>query len=168
MFKTTLVLNHTYEGMDFRSVERALHLIVKDKVEVVEEWDDTFTTTNREWKMPAVVRFLYRCQHRPRRLHYHRKSILYRDQYTCQYCGKQYSKNNLTVDHVIPRAKGGEDNWFNCVTACKSCNGWKGTATPEQAGMKLLRQPIVPNLSIKDDATIQPCIHPSWKEYLGT
>lgn len=74
-------------------------------------------------------------------------SLFRRDSYLCMYCGKLFDRLRLTRDHVLPRAKGGRDNWANCVAACKPCNNHKGCRTPEEAGMKLLAIPFKPNKS---------------------
>jgi 5-methylcytosine-specific restriction endonuclease McrA len=73
-----------------------------------------------------------------------RRNIFKRDHYTCQYCGKQPGAEELTVDHVIPRARGGQSRWDNCVLACVECNKRKADRTPEQAKMRLKREPVQP------------------------
>jgi 5-methylcytosine-specific restriction endonuclease McrA len=70
-----------------------------------------------------------------------RKNILLRDHSTCQYCGRQYPPSELTLDHVLPRSRGGESAWDNLVACCKRCNHKKGNRTPEESGMHLLRRP---------------------------
>ncbi|MET1257115.1 HNH endonuclease [Aliikangiella maris] len=72
-------------------------------------------------------------------------SLFQRDRHLCLYCGKKFGRSMLTRDHVIPRARGGEDTWANCVSACKACNNLKACQTPEEAGMKLLAVPFRPN-----------------------
>lgn len=73
-----------------------------------------------------------------------RHSIFERDRNTCQYCGKRHSKNQLTIDHVVPQSRGGDDSWENVVVACLDCNVKKGSRTPEEAGMPLIRRPVKP------------------------
>jgi hypothetical protein len=163
---TALTINNTYEPMSFRSVENAFKLWMRGKVEVIEEWDETFTTSASFYPIPSIVRFLYRVPHRPRRHHYNRGAVLMRDQYTCQYCGRQLHKDQLTIDHIVPKSKGGENGWLNCVAACKECNRWKGQTDLSNSGMSLIRRPIVPNLSVNDDLLLQSVQHPSWKQYL--
>ena len=163
---TALVLNSTYEPIYFKSVERAFKLFILGKVEVVEEWDEGFQTSSRIFPIPAIVRFLYRVKYRPRRYHYNRGAVLMRDQYTCQYCARQLHKDQLTIDHIVPRSKGGGNGWLNCVAACKDCNGWKGQTDLATSGMNLIRKPIIPNISVKDDASLQQNQHPQWRQYL--
>lgn len=74
-------------------------------------------------------------------------SLFQRDRNLCMYCGKSFSRSELTCDHVMPRARGGKDTWINCVAACKSCNNHKGCRTPEEAGMQLVAIPFRPNKS---------------------
>ncbi|MGB9702325.1 MAG: HNH endonuclease [Candidatus Kapaibacteriota bacterium] len=92
-----------------------------------------------------------------------RKNIMKRDGMQCQYCGKKHIQ--LTVDHILPKSRGGKDEWENLVTACYECNNKKGNRTPEEAGMKLLSIPKRPNpLSfIKNNLTAR---ENSWKDYL--
>jgi 5-methylcytosine-specific restriction endonuclease McrA len=91
--------------------------------------------------LPSVIRLLEyrRIPHQTRSLS--RKNILMRDRYTCQYCHRTLPSGELTLDHVVPRARAGESAWENLVACCNSCNNKKGSRTPEEAGMKLARQP---------------------------
>ena len=91
--------------------------------------------------VPSVIRLLEyrRIPFQGRALS--RKNILVRDRYTCQYCHKTFSGGDLTLDHVIPRSRAGETSWENMVACCHTCNNRKGSRTPEEAGMRLLRQP---------------------------
>ena len=74
-----------------------------------------------------------------------KRNIFIRDNFTCQYCGKELPIKELTVDHVIPRSKGGKDTWDIVVTSCKTCNNKKGDKTPKQAGLKIMKKPKVPH-----------------------
>ena len=90
---------------------------------------------------PSVIR-LTEYKHIPfERRSLSRKNILLRDHSTCQYCGRQYAPAELTLDHVMPRSRGGESAWDNLVACCKRCNHRKGSRTPEESGMHLLRRP---------------------------
>ena len=92
-------------------------------------------------KLPSVIRLLEyrRIPHQTRALS--RKNILMRDRYTCQYCMRTLPSGELTLDHVLPRSRHGETAWENLVACCHHCNNRKGSHTPEEAGMKLIRQP---------------------------
>lgn len=72
-------------------------------------------------------------------------NLFARDNWTCGYCGQRFSHGDLTREHIFPRARGGQDTWTNCISACKRCNGFKACRTPEEAGMQLLWVPYVPN-----------------------
>ncbi len=74
-----------------------------------------------------------------------RRNVFKRDRYTCQYCGTQPGTDELTIDHVLPRSRGGQSTWTNCVLACFQCNKRKADRTPEQAGMHLKKRPVRPN-----------------------
>ena len=94
-----------------------------------------------------------------------RANVIWRDQNTCQYCSKEEESRVLTIDHVVPRSKGGKNTWENLVTACKKCNQKKGNKTPKEANMKLLREPKRPKSNIL--RTIgKKQISDLWKNYL--
>lgn len=94
--------------------------------------------------MPAVIRLMNYVNVPYRGVELTRHNIFKRDGYECQYCGDR-NRDNLTLDHVIPRAKGGGSSWTNLITACKSCNSKKGDLLPEEAGMPLKNQPFKPS-----------------------
>ena len=75
------------------------------------------------------------------------RTLFQRDKNLCLYCGRQFSPNDLTRDHIVPASRGGDSIWENCVTACRNCNQYKDDRTPEEAGMKLLAVPYIPNLA---------------------
>lgn len=77
-----------------------------------------------------------------------RKNVVWRDQNTCQYCGNKFSFQDLTMDHVIPKSRGGDRKWTNIVSCCKKCNSKKSNRTPEEAKMPLIRKPIIPRWDI--------------------
>ena len=77
-----------------------------------------------------------------------RKNVVWRDKNICQYCSKLFSYSELTMDHIIPKSRGGEKSWTNIVTSCKKCNSAKGNRTPQEARMVLVQQPKVPKWSI--------------------
>ena len=77
-----------------------------------------------------------------------RKNVIWRDKYTCQYCAKRFSFVELTMDHIIPKSRGGDKSWSNIVASCKKCNSNKGNRTPEEAKMPLIKKPTVPKWSI--------------------
>jgi Restriction endonuclease len=139
--KPVLVLNASYEPINVCAARRALVLVLKG-VAAAEEHANTLVHSSRTAiRLPSVIRLLEyrRIPHQTRALS--RKNILMRDRYTCQYCLKVLPSSELTLDHVIPRSRAGETTWENLVACCHPCNNKKGNRTPDEAGMKLARQP---------------------------
>jgi 5-methylcytosine-specific restriction endonuclease McrA len=141
-----LVLNASFEPLHIVSWQRALQLLFQGKVEVIEESDREVRTVRFTIKVPAVLRLLHYVPLARKKeiVRFSRMNIFLRDQYSCQYCGENFQKGNLTLDHVIPIVQGGKKSWENIVTACKPCNQQKGGRTPAQAGMQLIRKPKQP------------------------
>jgi len=142
---SVLVLNATYEPLNVVSVRRAIVLLLKEKAEIVEAAEAVIRSEHLSLPVPLVIRLVTYIRV-PRRfgLPVSRRTVLARDRYTCQYCGSQPGKAQLTVDHVIPRSRGGKTVWENVVIACAACNRRKGDRTPEEAGMRLLSKPTRP------------------------
>ncbi|HHS98154.1 MAG TPA: HNH endonuclease [Chloroflexi bacterium] len=142
MNSPVLVLNGNYEPLNVCTTKRAMGLILAGKATVLENGRGVIRTVSRTFERPSVIRLVYVVR-RPRpRVHLSKREILRRDEYRCQYCGRKVS--NLTVDHVIPRHRGGQHSWENLVAACPQCNRRKGGRTLEEARMKLLRKPFEP------------------------
>lgn len=139
-----LVLNSSFEPLVICSVRRAVIMMYLGKAQLVESRDGfmvrSVSTAMRE---PSVVRLDHFARVPFRHVMLNRRNIIRRDGARCQYCGA--SNRPLTIDHVVPKLRGGTDSWENLVCACDRCNNRKGDRTPEQAGMKLLREPIRPN-----------------------
>ena len=136
-----LVLNATYEPINITAVRRAIVLVLKG-VATAEEEDGCYIHASRiTFRVPSVIRLteFRRIPHQSRALS--RKNILLRDRYTCQFCGRAFPAHELTLDHVIPRSRGGHTDWDNLVACCHACNSLKGDRLPEEAGLKLLRSP---------------------------
>jgi 5-methylcytosine-specific restriction endonuclease McrA len=140
-----LVLNATYEPLNVVSIRRAVLLLVKEKAEVVEATEARLRSERMSLRVPLVIRLVYFVRI-PRRfsLPLSRGTVMARDHYACQYCGDQPGKAKLTIDHVMPRSRGGETSWKNVIAACGVCNRRKGNRTPEEAHMPLLSQPSRP------------------------
>src|SRR5438445_4102317 len=142
-----LVLNATYEPINVCTVRRAVVLLLKDKAEVIEhsEWDlrSATQTINR----PVVIRLIsyVRIPRDTHRRKITRRAVFARDSWTCQYCG---ARSNLTVDHVIPKSKGGTASWENIVASCAPCNRRNGDRLPRQAGMHPRHPPRTPRAEI--------------------
>uniref|UniRef100_A0A1D1Z033 Anaredoxin n=1 Tax=Anthurium amnicola TaxID=1678845 RepID=A0A1D1Z033_9ARAE len=139
-----LVLDISYRPVNIVCWRRAICLEFMEKADVLEYYDQTVSSPRGSFYIPAVLRVPHLLQVvRRRRVKYNlsRKSIFHRDSYTCQYCS---SRENLTIDHVVPVSKGGEWKWENLVTACARCNSRKGQKTLEQVNMKLIKIPKAP------------------------
>lgn len=140
-----LVLNQNYEPLNVCDVRRAMGMLVGGKAEIIEDGRGELRTATQSFPFPSVIRLAYLIR-RPRpRVRLTRREIFRRDGYTCQYCGVQ--THALTMDHVIPRHRGGTHTWENLVSACPSCNRRKGGRTPEEAHMALLHVPYEPRPS---------------------
>jgi len=139
--KPVLVLNASYEPINICAARRALVLVLKGVAAAEEESLHAIHSARSAVRLPSVIRLLEyrRIPHQTRALS--RKNILMRDRYTCQYCYSTMPSGELTLDHVIPRSRAGGSAWENLVACCHPCNNRKGNRTPEEAGMKLARQP---------------------------
>jgi 5-methylcytosine-specific restriction endonuclease McrA len=137
-----LVLNQSYEPLTVCRARRALVLIFQGKAEMLENGIGIIHSINETVPLPSVIR-LARLVKRPRRVKkLTRFEIFNRDRYTCQYC--QQKSRQLTLDHVIPRYRGGQHTWENVVSCCVACNRHKAGRTPKEANMKLIRPPLPP------------------------
>lgn len=159
----TLLLNATFEPMKVISWQRAITLVFLGKVDVVEAYDDEIVGVSASLPMPSVVR-LRRYARQERRVKFSRSNVYRRDGFACQYCGAQPGATELTLDHVVPRARGGRTEWTNIVACCVPCNARKADRTPEQARMSLARRPARP----EHMPAVSPseAAHESWHGYL--
>ncbi len=141
MQEPVLVLNATFEPINVTAVRRAMVLMLKGVAQVEEHNHAEVHSPSRALKVPSVIRLLaYR--HIPQQSRaLSRKNILLRDRNTCQFCGRPFPSSELTLDHVVPRSRGGRSSWENLVACCYQCNNNKGDRTPEEAGLKLQRRP---------------------------
>lgn len=143
---SVLVLNQNYEPLNVCNVRRALVLVLRGKAEIIESARAAFHTARATFVLPSVIRLVHMIK-RPRpKVRLTRKEIFARDNWQCVYCGRH--TRDLTLDHVVPRHRGGPHTWENLVAACKSCNHRKAGRTPTEARMEMLRQPALPRVSI--------------------
>lgn len=139
-----LVLNQSYEPISICSPRKALLLSMLLKAEIVAVRHDKFIrSVSSKFPYPSVIRLAGYIRRPFRSIELSRKNILRRDDFRCQYCGKK--THDITIDHIIPRSRGGYDAWENLVAACTKCNSQKGCRTPEEAKMPLLSKPRKPN-----------------------
>ena len=158
-----LVLNADYRALSVCSVERAVGLLWRDKVELVAaDAVRRLHSASAEHAWPSVVRLVRYVRTPYRKVLLTRRNVFRRDDHRCQYCG---AVDRLTLDHVVPKSRGGPDTWENLVAACVPCNNRKGNRTPAEAAMPLRRPPFRPShvmymrdfIGSADDA---------WKPYL--
>jgi len=138
-----LVLNQNYEPLNICRARRAVVLLYQGKAEMLENGVGLVHSASQIFSVPSVIRlpYLVKRSHREKKLT--RLEVFHRDHYTCQYCGKV--THDLTLDHVLPRYRGGQHIWENIVSACASCNRHKAGRTPEEARMKLKTVPTRPH-----------------------
>jgi 5-methylcytosine-specific restriction endonuclease McrA len=166
--QATLLLNASYEPLRIISWKKALTLLFAGKVEVIDEYDSEVRTVTFSVKLPSVCRLVKYVRVRNRnRVKFSRANIYARDGHRCQYCGKRPPTEDLTFDHVVPVARGGQKRWDNIVAACFRCNHRKGGRTPAEAGMKLIRLPKEPEWLPVYQVTFRIKSPPdSWRDYL--
>jgi 5-methylcytosine-specific restriction endonuclease McrA len=165
----TLLLNASYEPLKIVNWQKAVTLWCQGKVEIISEYEREIHTVSFSFRLPSVIRLLryVRIKRRFDYVPFSRANIYARDDYACQYCGHTLPASDLTFDHVVPVAQGGCKDWENIVTCCVGCNRRKGGRTPEEAGMRLLRQPERPREASAITITIRFRHTPeSWRDYL--
>jgi 5-methylcytosine-specific restriction endonuclease McrA len=163
-----LVLNATYEPLHFTNARRAVTLLLAGKAEAVEASPRVIRSPSRAFALPAVIRLAVFIR-KPflDRVAFNKKNILRRDGYTCQYCNRRGER--LTVDHIVPRSRGGDTSWTNVVAACLRCNLKKGNRLLDESGMRLLRDPVHPKFVFSTHMLRHPHAHSlldSWRKYL--
>lgn len=142
-----LILNVNFEPLHVCTTKRALGLVMSGKAEIILNGRGVIRSSTAVHEIPSVIRLSHLIK-RPRpRVSLSKREVLRRDEFTCQYCGRRM--RYLTIDHVIPRHRGGPHTWQNLVAACASCNRQKGGRSPQEAGMNLRRQPFEPSASAR-------------------
>ena len=139
-----LILNQDFSAIAVCTVTKAFLLVYLEKAELVSKANGSvLRTVSTVYPVPSVIRLQRYVKVPYYGIALSRHNVLRRDNFLCQYCG---TSRNLTLDHLLPRSRGGENSWYNIVTACSRCNSRKGDRTPEEAGLKLLRNPSRPSL----------------------
>ncbi|HWH44230.1 MAG TPA: HNH endonuclease [Thermoleophilaceae bacterium] len=162
-----LVLNASYEPVNVCTIRRAAVLLLKERAELIEIGDRVLHSEHMTLPQPSVIRLVTYVRV-PRDVHRRkitRRAVFARDLWSCQYCGSE--RGNLTVDHVIPRSKGGPSTWDNIVTCCAPCNRRKGDRLPQQADMHPRTAPRAPGPGIFIHVAA-PKIPKAWDQYLAT
>lgn len=141
--RRVLVLNQDYSPLSVCSAERAFLLIYLEKAELVhEDSEHRMRSVNTSYPTPSVIRLQNYIYIPFKSVMLSRQNIFKRDSHQCVYCGE---KKDLTLDHVIPKSRGGASSWANLTTACKKCNSLKGNKTPKEAEMPLAQEPFKPS-----------------------
>lgn len=177
-----LVLNRNYQPVNVTNVRRAFTMLYMDLAKALDgefrvfdfgEWarlepgHDAIKSVSRAFRAPRVI-LLQNYDRMPiGQVRFSRTNVFARDNYTCQYCSKQPRTSELNLDHVIPRSRGGATTWENVVCSCVPCNLKKGRRTPDEANMKLLRQPSRPRWSALVRHPLGTAKHSDWQPYLG-
>ena len=191
---SVLVLNRLYMAVHVVGVRRAFGLLCRDLAEVVhvedgrfanydfqtwleiselsaedkQPYDDWVRTVRLQIQVPRVIRLLFYDRMPRHSLRLNRHTVFARDEHRCQYCGNRLPGSQLSLDHVIPRSRGGSTSWENVVCACLKCNVKKGGRTPQEARMKLVRQPVRPKRSPLLSLKLGNPKYQSWKSWLDT
>jgi 5-methylcytosine-specific restriction endonuclease McrA len=145
-----LLLNNDYNFLTFLNWKRAVTLVVTGKVEVLKTTDRMIRSAGNTVNMylPSVIRLVKLTKRMYRaRVPYSKYNVLVRDKHRCQYCGKQLTPNNATVDHIIPSSRGGKTSFENCITSCKPCNNLKDDRLPDECGMYPKCKPYTPTVA---------------------
>lgn len=141
--KNVLLLNQDHTPLTVCSVKRAFLLIFLNKAELVEAIaDKKLSSVSRSFPFPSIIKTKKYVSLPYKGVVMSRQNIFKRDNGVCQYCGINKS---LTIDHIIPRSKGGKSTWTNLITACQNCNSKKGDQTPSEAGLTLNKMPVKPS-----------------------
>jgi hypothetical protein len=163
----TLLLNSNYEPISFITEKKLFVFLYKEKIDIIESWDDVVKVGLGKIRFPAIVRLKYGFKrYRPVKIAFTRNAIIKRDNSQCQFCSMLLIPSQITMDHVIPKSLGGRNSFENCVVACMPCNNKKKNRTPEQAGMKLLKTPVTPSYNLYILNKIPEEKFPGWKNYI--
>lgn len=159
-----LVLNASYEPLSICDARNAILLLFGGKaVVVVNHPERSVRSISTTFPLPVIVRLTCFVRVPFRNAPLNRKNLLKRDEFRCQYCGR--SDRPLTLDHILPKSRGGEESWENLITACRPCNSIKGDRTPAEAGMNLLQKPFRPTHIMMIRQHVPP-VAEAWKPYL--
>jgi 5-methylcytosine-specific restriction endonuclease McrA len=188
---SVLVLNRSYTAIHVIGARRAFRLLYKEHAEVVSqtghEWntydfdswvelsqarhlfpedDNWIQTVSLSIRVPRIIRLLIFNRLPRKTVKFNRRNIFARDANCCQYCGRRFPTSELSLDHIVPRSRGGLATWTNIVCACTRCNARKGRKLPEEAGMKLVRKPFKPKSSPVVQIKLASPVYESWKHFV--
>jgi 5-methylcytosine-specific restriction endonuclease McrA len=189
---SVLVLNRHYSAIHVVSARRAFCLLFKRIAEVISVQDDQYTSFDFEsWKdlsalegdfpgeedevvrtvsfdirVPRIIRLMFYDKLPRHEVRFNRRNIFARDGNRCQYCGHRFPTSELSLDHVVPRALGGQSTWENLVCACTACNARKGGRTPDASRMRLMRKPVKPKRNPVFRLSLGSKKYQSWKQFV--
>lgn len=142
--QNVIVLNFDYSYLNTVSWKKAVGYVVKQKAEIVKAAEEAIHTIDQDLTKPLIVRLLKMVRSvYKKRVPFSYKNVMKRDRHTCQYCG---ATKDLTIDHVVPKCKGGRNTFENCVTACRTCNHRKGNKNLYEINLQLRKEPYAPTL----------------------
>ena len=162
--KKVLVLNQSYQPLMVVGAKRAVCLVLSKRSECVDNYSEAIKSQSFSMNLPSIIRINRYVKFVRNNIVLNRSNILKRDNFICQYCRK--SSQTMTIDHVIPKNKGGLDAWENLVAACAKCNTKKGDTILDRIDMKLIKKPKKPNYLFYFKQYINEDVEESWKQYL--
>jgi len=155
--ESILVLNSDYTPLNITTFKRAIILVIKGKAEIIKNDDNIIRSESIIYSKPLIIRLFNYISHKMKNLRVNRNRLYKRDNNECVYCG---SKKDLTIDHILPKSRGGKNTWNNLITCCLPCNLKKGDKTPEEAKMPLRFQPKTPTLFANESS-----VSKIWEDY---
>ncbi len=158
-----LKLDASYRPVGLIDAVEALVLCIVGKAKAIENYSKEIHSPSTTFKIPAVIVLKTIVRYHFTGIVCNRQNVIWRDKNICQYCGNKFSIEKLTVDHLVPKSRGGENTWTNLVAACKKCNQKKGCRTPTECGMIPINKPVKPKTNILKTTTK---INELWKNYL--
>ncbi len=162
--KKVLVLNQSYQPLMVVGAKRAVCLVLSKKSECVDNYSEMIKSQSFSMNIPCIIRINRYVKFIRNNIVLNRSNILKRDDFTCQYCCKR--SQTMTIDHIIPKNRGGLDVWENLVAACAKCNTKKGDMILDSIDMKLIKKPKKPNYLFYFKQYINDDVEESWKQYL--
>lgn len=151
----TLVVNYSFEPVQIVDWQKAVYLIVTKKAEILVGYEKIIRSVSLSIQLPKIVRLRQYVKMKKKKLKGFRKSDVFeRDAWTCQYCTKLLSVKTATLDHIVPRSKGGQNTFENTVCCCTGCNSKKANISLEDSGMKLLKRPAKPSYEISNETSL--------------
>ena len=158
-----LVLNQNYQPLNICNARRAIVLVGVGKAELLVNGRGHVRSISSIFPIPSVIRLIYMVKRPLMRRRLSRRAVFYRDRFTCQYCGTE--TRELTLDHILPRSRGGAHGWSNVASACIPCNHRKAGLTPAEARMRLLKEPKAPRPNPYYLFHLRPILE-EWKQFI--